>query len=135
MMLSPHELVQIRAHHILMYPFHAFKLSFDSIPVRFYVLCMCACGRVNECDGMVDSTMLGNRRKVLDIVVGCPFIAMDDGTRPNMLLNYWQQRCSIPLCNHLHIAKSWGVADIHHAKYPYLIPWRMSMVGLELDSH
>ena len=68
MMLTPHELVKIGAHHLVMHVMatsHSLYLDFDSVP---------GC-RVDELNAVV--RLLSNRREVLYIIVRCPHITPD----------------------------------------------------------
>ena len=68
-MLTPHELVKIAAHHLVMATFHSLDLRFYPVPVGFYVLGMNPGRRVGELNAVVHCPVLSHRGEMLDIIV------------------------------------------------------------------
>ena len=57
---------------------HPFQLGLYPTPVALHILCVYTCGRVDECDRVVHSSVTGNIREILNIPVCCPFIRVNN---------------------------------------------------------
>ena len=112
------------------YPFHALVLGFHTVPVGPNVLCVCSCGWIYKCYGVVDSAVLLYIRLLLHLVVGCPFVTMNDSSRMQVLLYDREQRGRISMWYHLHITECRAMGYIHHSKNPNICSWRMSSMNL-----
>ena len=130
MTLTPHELVQIGAHHLFVDTLHSLKFGLNSVPIRLYVLSMDASCRIDKLNAVIHRLVLCHRGEMLNIIVCSPHVTPHNRSRANMLLDYGEESGSIPLGNYLHHTKCWTQARVHHTKHPTGRAWWTTSVVL-----
>ena len=95
MTLTPHELIKMGAHHLVMATFHSLDLRFYPVPLGFYVLGMDPSCRVDKLDAVVHRLVLSHRGEMLNIIVCCPHITPHYCSWTNMSLGYGEESGSI----------------------------------------
>ena len=112
----PHKLIQVWRE---LMAFHTFELCFDPWPIAL------------EVQGVIDCSVSWHIWQTGHVVISCPFITVYLSWWFGMLLDDWEECCSVPLVDYLHVSQCRGVADIHHAKDPHWIGWSMSTMMLK----
>ena len=82
MTLSPHKFIQVRAHLMVMQPFHVL----NPVPVALYILGMYANNRIDKMKGVLDCGMAGNILQIQNLTLCPPFIGVNYCSRMNMCL-------------------------------------------------
>ena len=94
MMLTPHELIKIGAHHLVIATSHSLYLDFTLFQYD-YVLSVDPSCRVDELNAVVHHLVLSQRGEMLNIVVCRSHITPHYCSWANMSLDYGEESGSI----------------------------------------
>ena len=115
---SPQKLGKIRWQHVAVRPPHRFQFCFRRRPERLNPLRVSSCCRIDEVQGVIDGQVL--ETVIAKRIVGCPLVAMDGRSWPNLLLNDGDQCVGRAILNDNQ--KGVVCLAIKTAKHPGSIP-------------